>query len=404
MVYNKSYSIKQSLDEGDKKMATDFRHSVRGLLPRLIEMHRTLHRFPELAFQEHETTKRIKTWLKEAGVTLLDLDLPTGVLAEVKGNLPGPTVALRADIDALPVQEETGLDYASEIEGRMHACGHDFHTASMIGTALLLQQHRDELKGTVRFLFQPAEEIAEGAKKMVEKGALEGVQAIMGLHNKPELPVGTVGISAGPLMASVNRFRITIRGKGGHGAIPERTIDPVVIASSVVLNLQTIISRQISPLDQALISVCRMGVGSTWNVIPDQAVLEGTVRTFQTETLEQIPGLIKRLVDGICNGYGAKGEVEWFPGVPAVNNDEQIANLLKEAANDLEIMVVEAAHTMAGEDFAVYQERVPGCFIWVGTEGPEEWHHPKFKVNEAALAFSVPLFARAAQLALERLG
>jgi amidohydrolase len=384
-------------------MEIDFRQSARELMPKLVDMRRTLHRFPELAFQEFETTKRIKAWLEEAGVSLLDLDLPTGVLAEVRGSQPGPKVALRADIDSLPVQEETGLDYASQIEGRMHACGHDFHTTSMIGTAILLQKHRDKLKGTVRFLFQPAEEISQGAQKMVEKGALEGVQAIMGMHNKPELPVGTVGISAGPLMASVNRFLITIKGKAGHGAIPQRTIDPVVIASSVVLNLQTVISRMISPLDQSLISVCRLEAGNTWNVIPDQAVLEGTVRTFQPETLERIPGLIRRLIDGICSGYGAEGALGWLPGFPAVNNDEGIANLMKEAASDLGISVVDATPTTAGEDFAVYQERVPGCFIWVGTDGPEEWHHPKFQLNEDAFEYSVSLFARAAQLVLERL-
>lgn len=378
-----------------------FREQAASLQPQLVAMRRELHRFPELSNEEYETTFRIRAWLTEAGIRLLDLNLPTGVLAEVKGARPGPTILLRADIDALPVNEESGLPFASEHPGKMHACGHDFHTVSMIGATKLLQEHADELDGTVRILFQPAEELAVGARAAIEAGVLEGVTAVFGMHNKPELPVGTLGIRTGPLMASVDRFEIDILGKGGHAGIPDATVDPIVVSSAIVGALQTLVSRNISPHYSAVVSVCKLQSGSTWNVIPDSGVLEGTVRTFQPEARSVIPERMKRIVKSVAEGYGAKARLSWTSMLPAVNNDERMAGIMQAAAAAQGLQVVEAVPTMGGEDFALYQERVPGCFVWMGTGGTEQWHHPKFTLNENALAISASFFADAAVQALK---
>ncbi|WP_163855334.1 amidohydrolase [Paenibacillus elgii] len=374
-----------------------------GLKPELVRLRRDLHRHPELSMQEVETTRKIWEALSGAGIRLLPLDLPVGVLAEVEGAEPGPTVALRADIDALPVTEETGLPFASEIPGKMHACGHDFHTAAIVGAALLLKRHAVELKGTVRLLFQPAEEKGTGAKAMIGAGALEGVQAIFGMHNKPELPVGTVGLAPGPLMASVDGFKLTVTGKGGHAAIPDAAIDPIVAASAIVGGLQTAVSRSISPLDSAVVSVCSFHAGSTWNVIPDEAVLDGTVRTFRPEVRQKLPELLQRIAVGIAAGYGAEARLTWFAGIPSVTNDSEAVEIARGAAQALNLQVTEARRSTGGEDFAHYQEQIPGCFLWMGTSGTEEWHHPKFTLNEDALVPGAALFALTAIHALDRL-
>ena len=222
---------------------------------RLIEYRRELHQYPELSLKEVETTNRIRRWLTEAGITILDFPLKVGVIAEIKGDKPGPTIALRADIDALPIQEETGLEFASKHEGVMHACGHDFHTSAMIGAAILLQERKNELQGTVRIIFQPAEENAQGAILVDKAGALEGVEAIFGMHNKPDLPVGTIGVRDGALMASVDRFEIDVLGVGGHAGIPNNSIDPIVVASQIVTGMQTIVSRSLSSFDNVVISI-----------------------------------------------------------------------------------------------------------------------------------------------------
>ncbi|GLI09065.1 putative hydrolase YxeP [Paenibacillus tyrfis] len=373
------------------------------LKPELVRLRRDLHRHPELSMQEVETTRKIREALSGAGIRLLPLDLPVGVLAEVEGAEPGPTVALRADIDALPVTEETGLPFASEIPGKMHACGHDFHTAAIVGAALLLKRHAAELKGTVRLLFQPAEEKGTGAKAMIGAGALQGVQAIFGMHNKPELPVGTVGLASGPLMASVDGFKLTVTGKGGHAAIPDAAIDPIVAASAIVGGLQTAVSRSISPLDSAVVSVCSFHAGSTWNVIPDEAVLDGTVRTFRPEVRQKLPDLLQRIAGGIAAGYGAEARLTWFAGIPSVMNHPEAVEIARGAAQALNLQVTEALRSAGGEDFAHYQEQVPGCFLWMGTSGTEEWHHPKFTLNEDALTPGAALFALTAVHALDRL-
>ncbi|MCQ6277147.1 M20 peptidase aminoacylase family protein [Bacillus sp. V3B] len=363
------------------------------LLKRLVSYRRELHEHPELSMKEYETTKRIRRWLEEAGVSVLDFPLEVGVVAEVKGSEPGPTIALRADIDALPIKEETDLPFASKNEGVMHACGHDFHTSSIIGAAILLQERRDRLKGTVRIIFQPAEEIAQGAVLIEEVGALKDVEAIFGMHNKPELPVGTIGVREGSLMASVDRFEIEVVGVGGHAGIPNNSIDPIVIVSQIITALQTIVSRNLSSFHNAVISVTQVHAGNTWNVIPEKAVLEGTVRTFQHEARQAIPELMKRTAKGIASSFGAKADFRWYPYMPVVDNSPRFTKVAREAARELGYAVVEAEQSAAGEDFAFYQTKIPGFFMWVGVDGPQEWHHPAFTLKEEGLIVAANYFS-----------
>lgn len=373
------------------------------LTEKLISIRRHLHENPELSYEEFETTKAIKNWLDEANITIIDSNLETGVIAEISGNKNGPVVALRADIDALPIQEETDLPYTSKIQGKMHACGHDFHTAAIIGAAYLLKEKESSLNGTVRFIFQPAEESSNGACKVIEAGHLRGVQAIFGMHNKPDLPVGTIGIKDGPLMAGVDRFEIEIHGVGTHAAVPDAGVDPIVASSQIVMALQTIVSRNISSSHNAVVSVTNIHSGNTWNVIPEKATLEGTVRTFQTETREKIPALMKRIIQGVSNALGVKTEFRFYPGPPAVQNDKVLTDFSIHIAEKMNLNVISPTPSMAGEDFSFYQQEIPGSFVFIGTSGTHEWHHPAFTVDEKALPISAEYFALLAEEAIHQL-
>lgn len=368
----------------------------------LISIRRNLHEHPELSYEEFETTKAIKNWLEEKNITIINSNLETGVIAEISGNNSGPLIAIRADIDALPIQEETNLPYASKIDGRMHACGHDFHTAAIIGTAYLLKEKEFSLSGTVRFIFQPAEESSNGACKVIEAGHLHGVQAIFGMHNKPDLPVGTIGIKDGPLMAGVDRFEIEIHGVGTHAAVPDAGVDPIVASSQIVMALQTIVSRNINSSHNAVVSVTNIHSGNTWNVIPEKATLEGTVRTFQTETREKIPTLMKRIIQGVSDALGVKTEFRFYAGPPAVHNDTSLTNLSTQVAENMNLNIITPTPSMAGEDFSFYQQEIPGSFVFMGTSGTHEWHHPAFTVDERALPISAEYFALLAEKALKQ--
>ena len=372
------------------------------LYGQLVAYRRILHENPELSAKEFATTERIRRWLSEEGMTILNYPLETGLIAEVVGALPGPTIALRADIDALPVKEATGLPFVSETEGIMHACGHDYHTAAMIGAALLLRQRKAKLKGTVRFIFQPAEEIAQGAKWIEEAGALEGVSAIFGMHNKPDLPVGTIGIREGGLMASADRFELDIIGVGGHAGIPDTTIDPIVIAGQVISGLQTIISRNTSPFHNVVISITQIHGGNAWNVIPEKVFMEGTVRTFQKEARERIPALMKRTVEGIAESFGARADFRWIPYISVVDNDPQFKDIMTETAKELGYNPIEAKPVAGGEDFAHYQTLIPGFFVFMGVEGTREWHHPEFNLKEEALLVAAKYFSTLAIKVLDQ--
>ncbi|GIO90327.1 M20 peptidase aminoacylase family protein [Paenibacillus lactis] len=367
---------------------------------RFIEIRRHLHRYPELSNEEFGTTQLIRGWLEEAGIRVAEYPLATGVIAEVGGFQEGPIIALRADIDALPVQEETGLPYASTIPGKMHACGHDFHTAALIGTAYALKQREQELRGTVRLIFQPAEEKAKGAKQVIDSGALEGVQAIFGMHNKPDLPVGTIGIKEGPLMAAADGFVVEVAGKRSHAAVPEAGLDPIVTASHIITALQSIVSRNVSPLKSAVISVTKLHSGTAWNVIPDKALLEGTIRTFDDDVRQQVLERFSQVVQGVAAAFGTKAAVRWIEGPPPVHNDRKLAELGYAAADEAGYEAVLPVPSPAGEDFAVYQREVPGLFVFMGTAGTQEWHHPAFDLDERAIPVSIDFFTRLAERAL----
>ncbi|KFN01583.1 amidohydrolase [Bacillus clarus] len=367
------------------------------LTEKLISIRRHLHQYPELSYEEFETTKAIKNWLEEANITIIDSNLKTGVIAEISGNKNGPLIALRADIDALPIQEETKLPYASKVPGKMHACGHDFHTAAILGAAYLLKEKESSLSGTVRFIFQAAEESGNGACKVIESGHLKDVQAIFGMHNKPDLPVGTIGIKDGPLMAGVDRFEIEIHGIGTHAAVPDAGVDPIVASSQIVMALQTIVSRNINSSHNAVVSVTNIHSGNTWNVIPENATLEGTVRTFQAETRKKIPELMERIIKGVSDALGVEAKFSWYPGPPAVHNDKDLTTLSTRIAEQMKLHVVSPNPSMAGEDFSFYQQNIPGSFVFMGTNGTQEWHHPAFTLDEKALPISSKYFALLAE-------
>ncbi|MGM9582613.1 MAG: amidohydrolase [Phascolarctobacterium sp.] len=371
------------------------------LQEQLVAYRRELHQYPELSMQELETTARLKGWLTEQGIKVLPLPLRVGLVAEIVGTQPGPTIALRSDIDALPIEEQSGVPFASLNPGVMHACGHDVHMAALLGAGILLQQRRDKLAGTVRLLFQPGEEAANGAKWFAaQPGVLEGIEAIFGLHNQPALPVGTIGVREGALMASVDKFEIIINGKGGHGGMPEQCLDPIVTGSQLVSSLQSIVSRRLSSLSNVVVSVTKFQAGNTWNVIPNQAFLEGTVRTFQQEAREKVPLLMKNMCEGIALATGTQIEFIWHVGLPPVVNNPFLAAVAREACEQAGLTAVEAQQNLAGEDFALYLEQIPGCFVWLGDNGPYQWHQPQYIIDEGAISVGAQYLAQLAETVL----
>jgi amidohydrolase len=359
-----------------------------------------LHRHPELSYEEAETTNRIRASLERAGIRIMDLPLKTGLVAEVG---EGDTVvALRADIDALPIEEQTSLPYRSENKGCMHACGHDFHTASVLGAALLLKQHETVLTGRVRIFFQPAEEAPGGAKVLIEAGALQDVKAIFGLHASPLLEVGKIGISAGAVMAAVDRFVFRFRGKGTHAAHPESGVDPIPLAAAFVQSVQTVVTRNLNPFSAGLVSITHVEAGNTWNVIPEEALVEGTTRSMDAGERALIRARVCALAEQLTSAYGAAVETDWYEGPPATVNDAFWASFAEETAQEHRLHVVPAPKSLGGEDFAFYQERVPGVFVLVGTGLGPALHTPDFHVDLDALAPTARYLAELVRTALTR--
>ncbi|WP_340398151.1 amidohydrolase [Paenibacillus sp. FSL E2-0202] len=367
--------------------------SAEALEEELIGIRRHLHRHPELSNEEYGTTEYIISLLERAGVRIVEYGLSTGVIAEIGGKKPGSVIALRADIDALPIQEESGVSFASLYPGKMHACGHDFHTAALIGAAYQLKQREQQLQGTVRLLFQPAEEKAQGAQRIIASGALEDVRAVIGLHNKPDLSVGTIGIKGGPLMAAADGFVIEVQGGSSHAAVPEAGIDPIVAASHIVAAFQSIVSRNVSPLQSAVVSVTQIHSGNSWNIIPEKAVLEGTIRTFDETVRSKVLERFQEVAVGVAAALGAEATVRWIEGPPPVINDPSLAALGVESVEALGYRAIQPELSLAGEDFAFYQRVVPGLFVFVGTEGSQEWHHPAFNLDERALPVAARFLA-----------
>jgi amidohydrolase len=367
----------------------------------LIALRREIHQEPELGFQERRTAARIQAFL--GGVSVRGEVGRTGVLATLPSEARGPSLLLRVDMDGLPIQETTGAPYASRVPGVMHACGHDGHVAmGAVATRVLADR---PLPGRVQVLFQPAEEGEGGAEAVVADGIMDGVDRVVGIHLWNELPVGTIGIKPGPLMASVDRLDIAIVGRGGHGAVPHRSADPVVAASHVVVALQTIVAREVSPLGSAVVTVAAIHGGASFNVIPDQVVLTGTLRTFDPELRRTMPDRIRRIAAGVAGGLGCRAEVTVTTGSAPVINDPAIAELAHRAAADVvgarKVVVPEA--TMGGEDVSAYFERAPGCFVFIGSANPdrgfaEPHHSPRFDFDEDALAVGAAFLVQVASI------
>jgi amidohydrolase len=363
------------------------------LYPDMQEWRRYLHQYPELSYMESETASFVADRLRAWGIEPSMNVGGHGVAADIEGGRPGPTVALRADMDALPIQDEKTCEYRSRIDGVMHACGHDGHTSTLLGIARTLQEHRGELPGRVRLIFQPAEEISPGgAQPMIEAGVLEGVDVIYGVHLWTPLPVGTFASRSGPFMAAADEFNIKIAGKGGHGGLPHETIDSVVIASHLVVNVQSIISRNVNPVEPAVISVGSIHAGKGFNVIAESAVLNGTVRSFSEDVRSQLHRRLSEVAEQTAAMFGATAVVETKWGYPVVANHPaeaerffNVARRLFEPEN-----VIESPPIMAGEDFAYYLRRVPGVFMFVGAGNAEQGivhphHHPRFDIDENAM-------------------
>lgn len=376
---------------------------IENLNDELIGTYRRLHENPELPNEEFDTTQLIKKLLKNADIEILDLPLETGLVAQVKGNPKGPVVAIRCDIDALPIQEETSLPYKSKINGKMHACGHDFHMAAILGAAYLVKRQQPSLIGTVKFIFQPGEESADGAKKILATGVLNDVDAIFGVHNVSDAEVGVMGIKAGAMTAAVDRFEIKITGVGSHAAKPERGVDPIIIATNIVTALQTIVSRNIGATEKALLSVTHIEGGNTWNVIPESAYIEGTVRTLNEDIRELIARRMKEITAGIALSFGGNAEVIWHSGSPATNNTEEWVDFSTKLGIRAGYNVKKISMGLEGEDFAYYQKKIPGAFIIVGTGLSYAHHHPQYQVDENAILNCAKYFARLAEGGLKEL-
>ncbi|MGB4658850.1 MAG: amidohydrolase [Mobilitalea sp.] len=351
----------------------------------LTELFFWFHEHPELAYEEYETTKKISAVLREAGIEVINLDLKTGLVAKIQGDFEGPVIALRSDIDALPIQEETELPYSSRTPGVMHACGHDFHLTSMLGAAKLLQNRKQDIHGTVKIIFQPAEEAPGGAKKIIETGVLEDVKLFWGIHTTPGIKVGTIGIRKGAVMAAVDRFSISIQGKGSHAAQPDQGIDSIVVASAIVQAVQTIISRNLNPFSSGLVSITHIESGNTWNVLPDKAFMEGTIRTMDSLGRELIQARMETIVHKTAELYGAEATLSWFPGAPAVINDGELCEFAEKVALQQGLLVREAEKSLGGEDFSFYLEEKKGAFLRIGTGGDYPIHHSKFTADPHAL-------------------
>ena len=387
------------------KTQLNIRSEILKLQPNLVQWRRELHRFPELGFKETRTAALIATKLADWGIPFETGVANTGVVAMIAGELgSSPVLAIRADMDALPIQEENIISYKSQIDGLMHACGHDGHVAIALGTAYYLWQHRSELKGTVKIIFQPAEEGPGGAKPMIEAGVLENpkVDAIIGLHVWNNLPLGTVGVRSGALMAAVEFFHCQILGRGGHGAMPHQTVDALLVAAQVVNALQTIVSRNIDPLDAAVVTVGEFHAGTTTNVIADTARISGTVRYFNPALGNLLPQRIEQIIAGVCQSMGAKYELNYQKLYPPVINDPAIAELVRSASvNVIETPagIVPECQTMGGEDMSFFLQEVPGCYFFLGSANPDldlayPHHHPRFNFDETVLSAGVEIFAR----------
>lgn len=366
----------------------------------MVGLRRQFHMYPETGWNEHETCRTICSELENLKIPYT-LVQPTGVIGEIKGGHPGGTVALRADMDALPLQEKNEHEYVSRNPGVCHACGHDAHMAMLLGAAAVLSGIRDQIKGTVKLIFQPAEEIFGGAGAIIDAGGLSGVDGIFGMHIMGRLPVGHAAVSPGPVMSAANHFTVKVSGRSGHGGRPHEGVDALLAASAIVMNLQSIASREINPLEATVVSVGRLNAGSAYNIIAGSAVLEGTTRCFSGDINNSLAGRMERIVENTARAYAAEAELNYTPSVPPTVNDPYCTNLAEKSIDA--ICGSKNRHPQqpvtGAEDFALYLEKVPGVFVFLGGGNKEKGlmsaqHHGTFDIDEDALQAGAALYAQ----------
>lgn len=392
-------------------MKARFRSLAQSLLPQLRDIRHHLHQYPELSFQELATMGFIAAQLERIGIPYEKEIAGTGIVALIQGATPGKCVALRADIDALPIQEQNDVSYKSAHDGVMHACGHDVHTTCLLGAAEILWQHKADIKGSVKLIFQPGEEKSPGgASLMIKAGALKDPRpdAIIGLHVFPELPVGQLGFRSGQYMASADEIHITIKGKGGHAALPQDTIDPIVIAANIIVQLQQVVSRRSHPLTPTVLTFGHISGGHVTNVIPEEVNIKGTLRSFDETWRHEAIRLIKEVTQQNANAWGGTAIVDVPPGYPSLYNDEKLHDNIRSLAEDY--LGAPNIHNlpmrMTAEDFSFYTLELPGCFFRLGTNSDNKAftnpvHHPNFDIDENALAIGAGIMAWAAYGFLE---
>lgn len=379
---------------------------VDSIKDQVILWRRHLHQNPEISYHEEETSQFIYKTLLAFGNLEVTRPTKTGVVARLIGKSPGKVIAIRADMDALPIQEETLLDFASQKPGVMHACGHDAHVAMLLGLAKIFSGMQKDIRGELRFIFQHGEELFPpgGANELVQAGVMEGVDAIIAGHVWASLEVGKIGLAYGPIMASPDSFYLTIKGKGGHGAMPHQTIDAILIGAEVVVNLQHIVSRNIDPTEPAVISVGRFVGGTTNNIMPNSVQIDGTIRTLNPKLRQEIPLLLERIVKGVTYAHGAEYELKVIPGHKPVINDQRVVQVLKETVSEImgESAIEFVRPSMGGEDFSAYLQKAAGAFFFIGGGNKEKGyiyphHHPCFTIDEEALQYGMKILIQTAK-------
>ena len=376
----------------------EIKERARELSAYMIDIRRDLHRHPEASFQEVRTTARIAEELTKLGIPYRAFE-PTGLLGEIVGGAPGKTLLLRADIDALSIQEKSGVPFASENPGFMHACGHDTHAAMLLGAARILMESKDQLIGTVKLLFQPAEEIARGAKAVIAQGGLANVDAGFGLHIFAQMPPGAIALSAGVSLPAADMFKITLTGKAAHGAMPDMGVDAAVAAAALIMNLQTIVSRELTPVEPVVVTIGTVHAGSRFNIIAGEAVLEGTVRVFNKELHQRIPGIMERIIKETAAAYRCSAELSIDGMAQALVNEEGMTALALTAARkiaDAPAMVAPMPRTMGAEDFSDYTDHIPCAFAGLGGGGSHPQHSDYFTIDEDALRTGAALYTQVA--------
>lgn len=384
----------------------DIENALIDMKDELIEIRRHLHHNPELSFQEYQTTEYLADILTKYGIKFKRIKNYTGIVALIEGENPGNTIALRADIDALPIEEQTGLEFSSKSPGIMHACGHDIHTTILVGSAILLNQFKKEIHGSIKFIFQPGEETQKGAKEIINQGVLQEpeVDALIALHTWPDLPSGTIGVRKGTMTAASDFVTISVNGKSGHAAHPETSVDPVVIAGHIISSLQTIISRELSPLESAVLTIGQISGGKAPNIIPDSVDLTGMIRTLDISIREEMLKSIDRIAKNIAKGFGGEATVEYTSASPSVVNDKSLTEILINTATRQlgnENVVLLNKPSLGSEDFAYYLQEKPGVFFRLGTSNEMEnskkpLHNPSIVFDENAIFTGIEVICETA--------